>query len=131
MAIEEDPFININLGEGRRHRLDRNTATLYTFAGHTALGDLVFDNTNLNHIFVQTSPVDDGFEQTMSGLYIFKAFRPQYKELAFYMRTHEFPMALNIRRVPECDLRAYFNQAEEQADRFATEIPDFPDELTD
>lgn len=127
MAQEDDPFVNINMGDGTRHRLDRASATLYTFAGHTVLGEALFDNTNLNHIFLQTS---DEMETTSLGLYIFRAFRPQYEQLAYYMREHEFPMVLNLRKVPECDLRAYFNQAEETADRFATEIPDFPDELT-
>lgn len=127
MAREDDPFVNINMGDGTRYRLDRESATLYTFAGHTVLGgDTLFDNTNLNHVFLQTS---EGLETTSTGLYIFRAFRPQYEQLAYYMREHEFPMVLNMRRAPECDLAAYFRQAEETADQFATEIPDFPDEL--
>lgn len=126
MAREDDPFVNINMGDGTRHRLDRASATLYTFAGRTLLGDTLFDNANLNHIFLQTS---EGTETTSMGLYIFRAFRPQYEQLAYYMREHEFPMVLNQRRAPECDLAAYFRQAEETADKFATEIPDFPDEI--
>jgi hypothetical protein len=124
MAIEQDPFITISLGGGEKVRMTRENGTLYTFLGRSAVGDLDIDNTNFDHIFVQRG---EGPEGGATGLYIFKAFQEHYKTIADFMIEQQFPMILNQRTIPLCDMEAYMREVDRTTANFAEQIPDFLD----
>lgn len=113
--------LNIVLGDGQRVPMNRDTATLYTFCGQTIIGDLVLDNANLDHIFVQLDPE----VEVATGIYIFKAFQKEFGRLASFMATHRFPMVLHAREIPNCDMTAYMREVDRTTTSFASEIPDF------
>lgn len=117
---DQNPSLNIVLGDGQRVPMNRDTATLYTFAGQTVIDDLVLDNANLDHIFVRLDPE----VEVATGIYIFKAFQKQFGSLAAFMATHRFPMVLHAREIPACDLTAYMREVDRTTTSFASDIPD-------
>lgn len=123
---EDSPYLNLNLGDGRKIKLTRDVGAVYTFAGQTAIGDMMFDNGNADHIFIQTGQE----EETPCGLYVFRAFNPQYLPMLNFMADNMFPMMLNLRTVPLCDMEAYMREVDRTTATFTAGVPDFlPDDF--
>lgn len=117
---ERDPGLVLNLGGNRKVEMSPDNAMLYTFAGRTAIGDTVIENDSLNHIFVVTSKPD---QDPPSGIYFFKEFDTVYDEIAAHMVEHQYPMTLNQRAIPACDLEAWTKRVDETTTKFAKSIP--------
>lgn len=115
----------LNFGDGREFEMRPDNATLYTFLGETALkGGIKFNNESANHVFLQTGEQDD---ETMTGTYVFSTAE-SYAPLANFMVEHDYPMVLNRREVPACDMEAYLRMVDQTASN--AEIPDeIPDWL--
>lgn len=112
----------VNMADKSRFEVTRENATLYTFVGHTAIGDLTIENANVNHVFLRTNDPDT---LPAKGMYIFNEFDPDtYKDLTRHMSDHRFPMILNMLRVPECDLKVWFQRVDKISADFVAGIPD-------
>lgn len=79
---------------GEKFKPTPENTTLYTFAGQAMF----------NHVFLQLNK--EGEE--VSGAYIF-APSEAFNALARLVIEKDYPMVLNMREVPECDQRAFFN----------------------
>lgn len=127
MSSEQEPTLNLNMGE-ERHELTGLNTTLYTFMGRTAIGDLVFDNSSVNHVFVQ---LGENERHQPRGMYFFERFHPVYQDIAKFAIEHSFPIVGNQRRVPECDLKAYMSHVDAEQEKFhATLEGVFPEDFT-
>src|SRR4051812_25268929 len=105
---DKNPCIRISLPNDEKFYATPDNTILYTFAGHTAVGDVQFDNTNVDHVFVKM-----GAEGTGSrGMYFFKAFSPNFSTMVDYMTENEFPSYLHMREIPSCDMKAYLDEVE-------------------
>lgn len=110
------------MGEGNHLEMTPENSTLYTFLGHTALGAMEIENSVVNHVFVRTSPED---ADTASGMYFFREFDEEnYDTMVRHMTEHRYPMLLNLRHVPECDMRVWLQRTEAAVSSFADTIPD-------
>jgi hypothetical protein len=116
---EQDPSLTLNMGDGKKLELTPDNTTIYTFLGRTALGDMQFENESANHAFVQTGRNEKDVPQ---GMYFFEQFHPVYKDIAAFAMEHCFPQLLNVRRVPECDLKAYHGEIDRQEARFHAQL---------
>lgn len=113
--------LSLSFGNGSSYELTPENTTLYTFLGKTALETVEIENSVVNHVFVQTSPD----EETASGMYFFKEFdQDRYDTITRHMVEHSWPMLLNLRVVPECDLRVWKAKSDAEVNEFATKIPD-------
>lgn len=121
---EQDPVLRLSMDNGTKHELTPSNAVLYTFLGKTTIGDIEIDNTLLNHAFYRTSQNEQG---QAVGMYFFR-HHPAYKDIAAHMSENRFPMVLNQREVPACDLNAYFTEVDRMTELFAGSIPDSPPE---
>lgn len=121
MSAEKNPNLTLNLQDGRKLEITPDNSMLYTFLGRTVVGDLSIDNSSINHIWVKTGVNDQG--QPL-GMYFFEEFSPVYEEVSEHMHLHDYPMSLNQRQVPECDIRAWLGRIDIESERFATQIPD-------
>lgn len=118
---ENLPHIDFRIGPERVYRATPENATLFTFLGKTAIGDIEIDNSSVDHIYIQVE--DDNGNTT--GAYIFKKFTlGAYETAKVYMIENDYPAVLNMRELPEGDLKAYFNRCDAETARFAAEIPD-------
>lgn len=114
--------LTLNLGNGNEFEMTPDNSTLYTFLGQTAIGAMLIDNAAVNHVFVRTSPEE---AETASGMYFFREFDPDnYDTMTRHMTEHRYPMLLNLRRVPECDMRVWLQRTEAVVEDFASHIPD-------
>lgn len=117
---ERDPGLKITIGNEEFEATPYNT-TLFTFLGRIAIKDMEYDSSRFDHIFLQRGDVDS---ETISGAYIFKTSETleTFDAIKAHLESHSFPMMLNRRGVPECDVTAYFNML----DRYVAsqEIPD-------
>lgn len=83
---------------GEPFNVDRFNTTLYTFIGELGM---------YNHVFIRTS--DEESEDT-SGGFAFQCAPPDnpvFQQLASFVLEHNFPMVLNMTRVPPCDRDAF------------------------
>ena len=112
--------LHLRFGEAEFEAKPENT-TLFTFLGKTALRGLEMDNSRFNHIFFQTGTED---ETTISGSYMFRTEENSetFDTIMNFVAGHDYPMVLNRRSVPECDVEAYFRMLDQRA--AAEEIPD-------
>lgn len=110
--------LRLNLGDGREFEMRPDNATLYTFLGKTALGGMEFNNESVNHVFLVTGEEEN---ETVTGTYIF-ATAEVYADLAGFMVENDYPMVLNRRDVPECDMNAYYRMIDQHV--AAEDIPD-------
>ena len=113
---DKDPSLRLNMGKGRKLELTHENTTLYTFLGKTALNDIEFDNTALNHVFIR---LRDDKEGNPRGMYVFERFHPAYKDIASFAIEHSFTAVLNQRQIAECDLKAYGGQTQRQVEDFS------------
>lgn len=115
-------FLKITMNGDQEFEATPENTTLYTFLGRTAIGSLVIENSTINHVYLQMSA--EGEKQR--GMYLFEQFHTDaYKTIAEYAIEHSYPQLLNLRHVPECDLRAHMAHEDHEAAQFATELPDF------
>lgn len=119
---EQEPYFNLDMGNGEKVRCDAENTTLYTFIGKTAIGDIIFDNSALNHVYVELEETDE--DNNLLGMYFFERFHNLYQQMAEFIGQNEFPMVLNSREVLECDLRAYMRQVDIEVQKFSSKIPD-------
>jgi hypothetical protein len=97
--------LELRLGDEDFEATPFNT-TLFTFLGRAALNGIEIDLSRFNHVFLQRGEVD---EQTMSGSYIFRTERNSevFDAIVSHIVEHNYPMILNRRDVPDCDVDAY------------------------
>jgi hypothetical protein len=113
--------LELRLGNEDFEATPYNT-TLFTFLGRAALNGVEIDLSRFNHVFLQRGDVD---EQTMSGSYIFRTERngEVFDAIVSHMAEHDYPMVLNRREVPECDVDAYNRTLDQIAS--SEEVGDF------
>lgn len=117
---EQEPGIRLRFGEAEFEATPQNT-TYFSFLGKTAIRGIEFEQARANHIFFQTGDEDD---TTVSGSYMFRTDNNSdvYDTILNYMVEHRYPMIINRREIPQCDIDAYFRMIDQQA--AAEEIPD-------
>lgn len=120
---EEEPSLELTFDDGESLLATPKNTTMYTFLGKTSVGGMDFENSNVNHVFVGVEDEEEG--GVVGGIYVFEAFSTGYKDLTDFIIRHDFPMLLNLRDVPVCDLNAYLKEVDRVAQDFATDIPDF------
>lgn len=118
--MDREP-LRYNFGEEWLEATPKNTV-LYTFLGETAIGDMVFDNSALDHVFINLNEADA--EGNGQATFIFKLFSDQFEKIAKYIRENDFPMVLNGRNLAECDIRAYLMQVDKNVAEFSDTISD-------
>lgn len=103
---ESEPFeglMHVTIGD-EEHEIGPDQASLFTFLGKRAMYD---------HVFVQLNLEDDG---TATGAYVFASLRPtMYEEMRDFMMDYDFPLHLNLREVAECDIAAYDDMVDREA----------------
>lgn len=124
---EQEPPMRITYGEDQELIASPENTVVYTFLGKTALGAMEINNPDVNHVYLKTG---EDTEDTTKGMYIFEKFHPDlYAMISDYAIRNAFPQLLNMRHVPECDLRAWMNYRsasdEAEVDKFVSELPDF------
>lgn len=117
---ENDPSLRLSMDGGMSLELTPDNTTLYTFLGHTVIGDLTVDNATINHVFHRTGQNEQG---QAIGMYFFRT-HPAYRDIAEHLTEYRYPMVLNQRQVPLCDFKAHCEEVDRQAAIFAGEIPD-------
>jgi len=118
---EKDPSFKIKLPSGRKLDFRPENSALYTFLGETVIGYLTIDNTSVNHAWITLKQR----EGRAKGMYFFEEFDQDfYKKISDHMLEHKYPMFVNQRVVPECDLAVWLSRVDEEAEKFGSEIPD-------
>lgn len=115
--------LRLTLG-GQEFESTPDNTTLYTFLGKTAIQGIEFENSRLNHIFLQTG---DETEDTITGSYVFRTDQNAniWDTIATHIMTNDYPMVLNRRDVPACDWEAFNRMLEQKANEEAGDIGDF------
>lgn len=115
--------LHLRFGEVEFEATPDNT-TLFTFLGRSAIRGVQMDHSRINHIFFQTGEQD---EDTLSGSYVFRTDKNEqtFDTIVNHIVEHDYPMMLNRRDVPECDINAYFNMLEQKAIEEAGDLGDF------
>lgn len=116
---EKDPTLNLNLGNGKKMELNHSNTKLYTFLGRTAINDVEFENSSVNHVFVETEKGDGNI---IKGMWFFEKFHPVYRNIAEFAIEHSWPQYLNQREIAVGDLTMYQQFAEKEADVFAAKL---------
>lgn len=116
--------LHLNLGGEDFESTPENT-TLFTFLGTTALNGAIVNNAQFNHVFFQKGNEDDN---TLVGSYMFRTINNEgvFDTIMTHIASEDYPMVLNRRDVPECDITAYNNMVENVASQEHAEdfIPD-------
>lgn len=118
---EKDPSLVLHLGSGRKFEMTPENSMLYTYLGRTAIGNMEIDNSSVNHAWVTTGHNEQG---QATGMYFFAEFDDVYKDIAAHMVEHKYPMLLNQRTVPECDMKAWVARVDLTTAQFVASIPD-------
>ena len=115
--------IHLRFGESEFEATPDNT-TLFSFLGRSAIRGVMMDHHRFNHIFFTTGEQD---EETMSGSYVFRTDKNEevFDNIVSHIVEHDYPMMLNRRDVPECDISAYFNMLEQKAAEESGDLGDF------
>lgn len=115
--------LRLNLG-GNEFEARPDNTTLFTFLGRSAIRGVEMDHHRLNHVFFQTGEEDEG---TLSGSYVFRTDKNEetFDTIVGHIVEHDYPMMLNRRDVPECDVNAYFNMLDLKATEEAGDLGDF------
>ena len=118
---EREPSIVLRFSEGIEFEASAENTAVYSFMGRTAIGSMVIENSSLDHIYLKVS--DD--PASPKGKYIFKQFNQEvHSQILEFAQQNNFPQLLNLRDLPESDVRAYFIHQEAEAARFGAQIPD-------
>lgn len=122
---EIEPSLNLDIDRLGKFELTRHNSGLFTFIGRTAFNGIIYDNQQLDHIYMR---LPDDHEA--KGVYFFKTMTPKYNQMAAYMLRNKYPLALNFQTVPDSDIENYESILERQQERYKDEIPDFlPDDF--
>jgi hypothetical protein len=112
---------------GQAFEATPDNTTLFTFMGRAAIRDEIeIDLSTFNHVFFQTGDEDD---TTMTGSYMFRTAKNEgtFDVILSHIASEDFPMVLNRRSVPDCDVKAYYNMIDNVAT--SEQVGDFiPDE---
>ena len=116
--------LTLTFGDGNEFECTPDNTTLFTFLGKTALGGISIDSGRFNHVFFQTGEED---EETMTGTYMFRTDRNEetFDTVVSHIAEFDYPMVLNRREVPECDIRAYNNMIKNRAKAELEDLDDF------
>ncbi len=103
---EQEPIMRIQFGNGE-FEATRDNATLYTFLGKSAIDGFIREHSQYDHLFLDLNEIDEAGRRI--GQYIFRTFTPGdvFDSIEENMIAEGFPMALNMRSVPQCDIDAY------------------------
>ena len=116
---EKDPSLTLNMSDGRKMELTHRNTTLYTFLGRTAIGDVAFENSSVNHVFIRTGLNE---QQQPQGMYFFEKFHPVYRDIAKFVLDKNLPSILNMHTVPECDMKAYMVEIDKEEAKFHAKL---------
>lgn len=108
--------LKIQLGGHEVELTERNTS-LYTFLGSVAIRGQEYDAERFNHVFIRPD------EKENAGIPIFKE-HGVFEALAQQCIARDFPLIMNMRRVPPGDIKAYFDTLDRIAESQAETIPD-------
>lgn len=113
----------LRFGEREFETSPENT-TLYTFLGKTALHGVEMENSRFNHMFFVTG---EESEETVSGSYMFRTEEnaETWDTIAQFLADNAYPMILNRRDVPDCDVTAYMNMLENRIQADTDDLGDF------
>jgi hypothetical protein len=103
---------------GEPFNVDRWNTSLFTFIGELA---------EYNHVFIQTGDIEGG----ATGSFIFENSPPEnetFQHIGEFVMEYEFPMHLNMNRVPDCDKDAYNAARLKEAENIEDYVPEW---LTD
>lgn len=115
-------FLKLTFNGDQEFESTPDNTTLYTFLGRTAIGSLVIENSTINHVYVRFNKEDE----PNRGMYLFEQFHGEaYKTIAEYVMEHAYPQILNMRHVPECDIKAHMLHEDHEAAQFGAELPDY------
>lgn len=120
MSVEKEPFLPLKWGDKELQMTPRNSM-LYTFMGRTAItsGNDTFEANNeaFNHVWITTGE--------NRGMYFWAEHDPEeYAQMAAFMVEHSFPMRINDRTVPACDVQAWLAEVDKEVETFVLAIPD-------
>lgn len=108
---EEDlPVIRLRTDSGALELTPENSS-LFLFLGRLAC---------YSHVFVETGETDDG---KMIGSYLF-ASHDVFKDVSAFMTSRGYPMHVNLREVPDCDINAFNSMVAQQTEEIGDTIPD-------
>ena len=126
--MDKEPGLKITFNGDQELEATPENTVLYTFLGRTALGGFLIENSSVNHIYIKTG---EETETTTQGMYLFQQFHGEvYDMIAQYIQENNYTQILNMRQVPECDIRAYLKYQEAAAASFIDEFPDYlPDDF--
>lgn len=96
--MENEPVINLSLGDGREIAATPDNSTAYSFVGALAM---------YNHVFIITDP------ERSVGMYVFNG-SPAFDRIFQYMGENCYPAHLNLREVAQCDLSAFDGMIEKE-----------------
>jgi len=113
--------LRLSIGDEIELDVTPENTTLYTFLGKTMIGDMEFNNSSANHIFIA---MDEDEKGRTRGMYLFEAFHPVYKTVADFAIKHSLPGVVNSREVGQSDLQAYMLQVDKTISEFSIQIPD-------
>lgn len=118
--MEDEPSLPLKWGDRRLEMTPRNSI-LYTFMGRTAVtsANETFEANNevFNHVWIVTGE--------NRGMYFWAEHDPEeYAQMAHFMVEHSFPMLLNNREVPACDVQAWLDEVDKEVETFVLAIPD-------
>jgi hypothetical protein len=119
MSAEQEPSLPLNFSNGEKIDLTYRNTYLYTFLGKTAIGDIAFENSNANHVFIETGKDENN---NPSGVYLFEKFHRVYGQIAEFVVENSLPQILNRRDVPACDLNQYTRASDIEAQKFAAKL---------
>jgi hypothetical protein len=115
--------LHLNLGGGEFEATPDNT-TLFTFMGRTAIHGIEVDNQQYNHLFFHTGEEDDN---VLIGTYMFRSDlnSETWDIIAQHMLANDYPLVLNRREVPVCDIEAYGRFLDQKAHQESESLGDF------
>lgn len=117
---EIEPSLSLDIERLGKFELTRHNSGLFTFLGQTAFNGIIYDNPQLDHVYMRLPE-----EHESRGVYFFKSMTPKYNQIAAYMLRNKYPLALNHQTVPDSDIMNYEAILERQQERYKDEIPDF------
>lgn len=105
------PVVRLKSGE-QEYELTPENSTLYVYLGHLAC---------YSHVFMETAATDDNRRRI--GNYIFST-HSTFTEIANFMASRGYPMHVNLREVPDCDIKAFNDMVAQQIGDIGDTVPE-------
>jgi hypothetical protein len=102
-----EPSFVLEYGNGQKIIGTRANASIFRFFGSLSMYD---------HIFIVIHADEK------KGVYLFR-HQPGYDKIADYMMDHDYPAFVNMRKVAECDIKAFDEVVSSDADDTESGVP--------